>query len=153
MATMVLRSSILSSAPRFLPYKAWAELIVKEALGNTNIFFWNMTLRKFPVVLPHELLPVLYERHHVPHPDDDGGATSQFWHHMAQLSLPWTESVTSTLNNGLVLPLYLWGDDAQINERGEKLIAVACGSWLDERSNGKDSVWPLFSIRSESWLY
>lgn len=154
MASMVFGSSILSSPIVLFPI-FWKHRL-NSLEGNIGIirriYFLNITLRKFPVVLPHELLPLLYERHHVPHPDADGGATSEFWHHMCQLSLPWTESVTSTLNDGQILPLYLWGDDAQINERGEKLIAVARGSWLDERSNGKDSVWPLFSIRSESWL-
>ena len=89
----------------------------------------------------------------MPHPNDDGGATAAFWDHMMQCqSLTWPANVASSLNDGQILPLYLWGDDAQINERGEKLIAVAFGNWLDERSNGKDSIWPLFTIRSDTWL-
>ena len=96
---------------------------------------------------------MLLEKGHVPHPDEDGGATDQFWSHMCERTkFSWPQEVVATMNEGKVLPLYLWGDDAQINERCEKLIACACGNWLDERSNGKDSMYPLFCIRSESWI-
>ena len=49
-------------------------------------------------------------------------------------------------------PLYLWGDDAQYNEENEKIVCVALGATLDERTSSVATVWPLFVYRVEAWM-
>ena len=51
------------------------------------------------------------------------------------------------------IPLWIWGDDAQVNERNEKLTVVTCGFFLETRKDPKDTVYPLFTIRNESRFF
>ena len=99
------------------------------------------------MVLPEHLLPWLLERDKLPNHDE----ISNYWNHMAEQDIPWVTQVVES--GGAYVPLYLWGDDSVVNERNEKLVAVVCGSWLDTRKNSKDTVYPLFTYRYESWLH
>ena len=101
-------------------------------------------LRKIPVVLPEHLFEWLVE-HDQPLPTSE--ECSEFWSHMAERDAPWVGPVIAT--GAQFIPVYLWGDDAQINERNEKVISVVCGFLTGKRANPKDSIYPLFTIRSE----
>lgn len=103
-----------------------------------------------PVVLPEHLFPWLLKFCPQAIPSDD--LVSEYWNHMAmQEQIPWVTNVIST--GAMYVPIYLWGDDAVYNQRNEKIVAVVCGSWLDERKNSKDTVFPLFTYRSETRLH
>ena len=102
-----------------------------------------------PVVLPEHLFPWLLKHQEEAIPSDD--AVSQYWNHMAMKNIPWVKRVIET--GGIYIPIYLWGDDAIFNERNEKIVSVVCGSWLDERKNSKDTVYPLFTYRLEPRMH
>ena len=103
-----------------------------------------------PVILPEHLFPWLLTYCPQAIPSDD--LVSHYWHHMAmQEQIPWVRNVIAT--GAMYVPIYLWGDDAVYNQRNEKIVAVVCGSWLDERKNSKDTVFPLFTYRSETRLH
>ena len=119
-------------------------LVYCQTTPNANMWCLH---RDMPVVLPEHLLPWLWERGHLPTADD----VSEYWNHMAQLpDVPW---VTKVIETGCsYVPLWLWGDDSQYNERNEKLVAVVCGSWLANEKNSKNCVYPLFTYRMEPRL-
>lgn len=103
-----------------------------------------------PVILPENLFPWLLKHQPEAIPSDD--SVSEYWNHMAmRQDIPWVREVIST--GAMYVPIYIWGDDAIFNERNEKIVAVVCGSWLDERKNSKDTVYPLFTYRVESRLH
>ena len=102
-----------------------------------------------PVVLPEHLFPWLLKHQEEAIPTDD--AVSQYWNHMAMKNIPGVKRVIET--GGDYIPIYLWGDDPIFNERNEKLVSVVCGSWLENRKNSKDTVYPLFCYRNEPRQY
>jgi len=109
--------------------------------------FGGETTKKMPVVLPEDLFCWLAEHGELPSDDE----ISEYWNHMAMLQdIPWVSSVISS--GAQYVPIYMWGDDSQYNERNEKILAVVCGSSLESRSNSKDTVYPLFTIRMELCL-
>ena len=121
--------------------------IVSKYSRRSCLIGFAYHLRKMPVVLPEHLFPFLLEHQHLP----KGEEVSAYWAHMAQQNIPW---VTEVIKTGCsYIPVYLWGDDAVFNERNEKLVSVVCGSWLENRKNSKDTVYPLFCYRNEPRQY
>ena len=106
-------------------------------------------LRKMPLVLPENLFPWILK--HKPQVLPSADAVSSYWRHMSQRNLPWVAQVLET--GRYPIPIYLWGDDAVYNERNEKIVAVVCGSWMDDRKDSKDTVFPLFTYRAETRLH
>ena len=124
----------------------WLGSISEVKVLKHHLGICSPCLRKMPVVLPEHLFPWLLKFQHLPSSED----ISQYWNHMAQLkNIPWVNRIVET--GGMYVPVYLWGDDAVYNERNEKLVSVVCGSWLDDRKNSKDTVYPLFTYRYDAW--
>ena len=99
--------------------------------------------RKFPVVLPHNLLPWLQRNHAFP--QVTSAELSTYWKHFSDNNVEWataSEGIQSQLH-----PCFLWGDDVQYNESYEKLCVVCLGHCLDKRKFSLETCWPLFTIR------
>ena len=103
-------------------------------------------IRTMPVVLPADLIGWLVERDLWPEvrPED----LSRFWDHAKAHKVAWAGAGTRSTH-----PLYLWGDDAQYNERGAKLITIVLGHALDENTNSLFSCFPLIVMRCAPWMH
>ena len=78
----------------------------------------------------------------------DTQKTTAYWNHLKS-HLPW--AADHVRQHGLEFhPLFLWGDDAQYDELGHKIVTVAMGHVLDDRRDSISTVWPLFAYRVES---
>lgn len=77
----------------------------------------------------------------------DNVKVEQFWRHMSS-RVSWAKDFVSKYGYG-VQPMYLWGDDAQVNERGEKVMTIGFGHCLDDRKSSVATVWPLFLYRCD----
>ena len=114
--------------------------------------FWKhnfpQTIRKFPVILPHQLFPWLMRSGAWPKDDDVGPSKlAHYWHHFeGRASWKAPQGLERDLH-----PIYIWGDDVQFTENHEKLIVVLVGHVLDRRTYSCSSCWPLFTIREDSW--
>ena len=51
------------------------------------------------------------------------------------------------MNSGTTVPLFLYGDDTQMNENGEKMTVLMMGCCLDERDSSMMTHYPLFIYR------
>ena len=101
--------------------------------------------RRLPVVLPHRLVEWLVELDLMHHSDREG--KGRYWKHLAS-RLSWAKEHVE--DYGLCHePIYLWGDDAQYNERLDKLVVVSMGFVLDKRP-AAESVYPLFCYRCDT---
>ena len=103
----------------------------------------DLVARKLPIVLPSSLLAWLQEKEIFPGPEQE--ALHEFWQNARNHYQPWAKGVDPRTH-----PLYMWGDDAQYDERGSKLVVVVLGHCLDEQTNSLRSCYPLFCIRDES---
>ena len=99
-----------------------------------------------PVILPEHLFPWLLKHKEESFPTTE--EVSEYWHHMAQRPIHWVRHVIES--GAMSIPIWLWGDDAVFNERNEKILSVCCGSFLENRTNSKDTVYPLFTYRLET---
>ena len=100
--------------------------------------------RKLPVVLPTDLLAWLVEKDRWPGREIRSSDIAEYWKRATDHNQPWAEGVDPRSH-----PLYLWGDDAQYDEKGSKLILVVLGHCLDEQTNSLLSCFPLFCIRAD----
>ena len=116
---------------------------------NRNHFDLRFHPRKLPVVLPHKLIPWMLENGIYPEDTLDLDDVSNHWDHLAS-HLDWASEHVQQHGRHHI-PLYLWGDDAQYNEEGGKLVTVAMGAVLDNRTSAVATVWPLFCYRLETW--
>ena len=99
-----------------------------------------------PIVLPHELLQVL-----VP----NKGFRESFGTTMKDIQVYWQHCAKHTswgkdhpcMNSGTTVPLFLYGDDTQMNENGEKMTVLMMGCCLDERDSSMMTHYPLFIYR------
>ena len=76
------------------------------------------------------------------------GEIELYWRFLASRDCP---STSDKPGSGCI-PLYLWGDDCQFNERGQKMCTIVCGHVLDTRKNSKLTVYPLFVYQVEPWM-
>ncbi len=106
---------------------------------------WKTPGRKFPVILPHELLPWLKRNHAFP--DVDAATLAQYWQHFQDIGMDW--ATLSEKKEECLHPLFLWGDDVQYNQNFEKLETVCIGHVLDCRKFSMETSFPLFCIRDD----
>lgn len=103
-------------------------------------------LRLMPVVLPHELLQVLLPSKGF---KESFGTTMKdiraYWQHVAH-HVSWAKDHPCA-HDGMAVPLFLYGDDTQMNENGEQMTVVMMGCCLDERDTSMLSHYPLFIYR------
>ena len=97
------------------------------------------------MVLPGQLISWLVEKDIWPGHELPETACHKFWIHAREHGQQWADDVDPRTH-----PLYLWGDDAQYDEKGSKLIVVVLGHCLDEQSSSLLSCFPLFCIRADS---
>lgn len=110
---------------------------------QTNIHVNTPTCcRKYPVILPHELLPWLQRNGAFP---DVVSEIPMYWANMAKRC-----TIPNCIDVRRAHPLYIWGDDCQYNEQYEKLIVVVMGHCLDPRTFSIECCWPLFCLREVS---
>ena len=107
-----------------------------------------MQMRLMPVVLPHELLQVL-----VPTKGfrEAFGTTMKdvrvYWQHCAK-HMSWAKEHPCVRDGAdMTVPLFLYGDDTQLNENGDKMTVLMMGCCLDERDNSMMTHYPLFIYR------
>ena len=112
-------------------------------------FGWLTPARKFPVILPHELLPWL-KRHHA-FPDISAATLAEYWQHFQDIGIDWAK-LSQNLEDRLH-PLFLWGDDVQYNQHFEKLETICLGHVLDSRKFSMETSFPLFCIREDPWFW
>ena len=118
---------------------------------STGLFFKiSWAGRRFPVILPHELLPWLMRNGAFPRISCSD--LSNYWDHISARRIPVGEVVSDEMKNKCH-PLYIWGDDAQYNEQHEKLIVVVLGHVLDPNTYSIQCCWPLFCIREAAWPF
>ena len=91
------------------------------------------------MVLPHNLFPWLIRRGLWPSIPEKHTAT--YWAHMKENSFQHD-----------VVPMWLWGDDAQYLESGEQITVVCCGLLLqnDTEKTTVKRCFPLFLYREDS---
>lgn len=91
------------------------------------------------MVLPHNLFPWLIRRGLWPSIPEKHTAT--YWVHMKENSFQHD-----------VVPMWLWGDDAQYLESGEQITVVCCGLLLqnDTEKTTVKRCFPLFLYREDS---
>ena len=99
---------------------------------------------QLPICLPHELLPWL-QRHKL-FPAIKKNELERWWKHAAKHDLSHA-SLSPEFEHHC---LYIWGDDAQFNELGEKLICISVGHILDPRTFSMESCYPIFVLREET---
>lgn len=101
---------------------------------------------KLPVCLPHELLPWL--QNHGLFPPVEKKDLEQWWKHASTLDLPHAAISPNCQHH----PWWIWGDDCQFNELGEKLICICMGHCLDNRTYSMESRYPIFVLREDPCL-
>lgn len=102
------------------------------------------TTRKMPVVLPHRLVERMLQDGMFP--EILAQDVQNYWDHLATQGVSWAQDPSLKP----VHPLFLWGDDAQFNERQESLVAVAMGHVLSEEKNSLLAMWTLFTYKVEA---
>ena len=103
------------------------------------------TVRQLPMLLPHELLPWLVQQSVFPIDDQEYKHIAYYWQHLRKMGID-THGARDEH-----IPLYLWGDDAQVTETSaEKLCVVAFGRVLESTKDALLTVWPLFLYR-QAW--
>lgn len=102
------------------------------------------------MVLPHKLLPWMVEHDLFPTEAMDPARLREYWEHLSG-HLEWAKSHVALCHHAHV-PVWLWGDDAQYNELGQKIVAVSMGCVLDDRTHCVQTVWPLFAYRFDTCL-
>ena len=105
--------------------------------------------RNMPVILPHLLVPFLIQNNIMLNNDDMDREIEKYWQFLSSTGFPHTMDKAGT---GCI-PLWIWGDDAQYNERQSKVVIVAIGCVLDTRTCSKTTVWPLFAYKVDSWTF
>lgn len=103
-------------------------------------------VRKLPVVLPHHLVQQMLQDGLFDTSNAIMEQVQKYWGHLSEQGIGWARD--SSL--AAVHPLFLWGDDAQFNERQENLVVVAMGHVLSEEKNSMLAMWPLFSYKVEA---
>ena len=141
-----------------LKQKHWFELIThwKGELNKNNSVLYMTTFlckknlaRKFPVILPHLLVPWLIRNGLFP----DVAATElrSHWQHMKSRGADHANLVDDEMEHKFH-PFYLWADDAVYNQLHEKLMVIVLGHCLDPKKNSVETCWPLCCIRVDSWI-
>ena len=100
------------------------------------------------MVLPQHLIAWLVEKGMWPGKDISHEELSKFWENAKNHGQAWAKNVPSSTH-----PLYIWGDDAQYDEKGSKLVIIVLGHCLDEQSDSTLSCFPLACIRYEPGLH
>ena len=105
-----------------------------------------------PVILPHDLLPLLvsnngFQEAFGTSPED----IAAYWRHCAK-HMSWAKDHPAVAHaDGATVPVFLYGDDTQMNENGDKMTVLMMGCCLDERTNSMMTHFPLFIYR-EAWF-
>ena len=137
---------------KFMHEQSFTYFIQGFRLSKVPICFLDVPVHKLteqgiqaiqlPICLPHELLPWLERRNVFPKLDQKD--LKKWWDHAAEHDLP--HQVFSADCH----PLWIWGDDCQFNELGEKLICISMGHILDPRTFSMESCYPIFVLREEA---
>ena len=100
-----------------------------------------------PVVLPHELFPVLMKHQPLCVDLED---RVEYWNHCIQ-HMVWCTDPSEAIADAqhFRVPVYLYGDDTRFSQ-AEKLGVVMVGGVLDTRKSSMETHFPLFVIRDET---
>ena len=110
----------------------------------------DQCVKKMPVILPHRLVEQLLEDGLFVDDAEARTRAADYWAHLAKQEQVGAWAKDPGLRTAH--PVYLWGDDAQHNERQEKLVVVAMGLALDPTRNSMMAMWTLFTYKAEPRL-
>ena len=99
------------------------------------------------MILPKHLIAWLVEKRLWPGSGVSHDEIAKFWENAESHGQGWARDVPKRTH-----PLYIWGDDAQYDERGSKLVLILLGHVLDEKTDSTLSCFPLACIRYEPCL-
>lgn len=99
----------------------------------------QIPLRRMPIALPHEVVPMLLQDGILQYSAEMRSEIDFYWRFLAARHFPGSEG---KVGSGCI-PLWLWGDDAQYNERQQKIVTIAFGAVLDSRTSSMEVTYPL----------
>ena len=100
-----------------------------------------------PIALPHEVVPMLLQEGILQDSADMRNEVDFYWKFLAARHFPGSED---KVGSGC-MPLWLWGDDAQYNERQQKIVTIAFGAVLDSRTSSMEVTYPLAVYQVDPW--
>ena len=108
------------------------------------------SLRLLPIVLPHELIEHLQKSGHLAEAALSLEACREYWQHASKY-MEWGPGHSASAA-GRHHPMYLYGDDARVNNWGDKLIFICLGMVLDSRRHSMMTHFPLVVVKEAGKL-
>ena len=104
--------------------------------------------RKYPIILPHELLPWLHRNGAFP--EIAASELQKYWGRMRMRGGTVADIVSAEMESRCH-PLYIWGDDAKYTSAHDKLLVIVMGHCLDPNTYSVECCWPLLALREVTW--
>ena len=104
--------------------------------------------RKYPIILPHELLPWLHRNGAFP--EIAASELQKYWGRVRMRGGTVADVVSAEMESRCH-PLYIWGDDAKYTSAHDKLLVIVMGHCLDPNTYSVECCWPLFALREVTW--
>ena len=97
------------------------------------------------MILPKNLIGWLVDKGMWPGSEVSEEERARYWENARKHNQAWARKVCNRTH-----PLYIWGDDAQYDEKGSKLVVILVGHCLDEQTDSRLSCFPLACLRCDS---